>query len=349
MTDSRPQWALSSSTSGLAERARAHIEARLSSGLSSVEGRQLARREVARPFSRRLCRALITYYGALGVVAFAASRSGLEIAPVLSPLEGPNGLLVLWQVQVGLVAVALPFLFLLIPLVPTQELAATRTSLLLMEKTLINPILLFSLCGVAWVGVLALWLDEDAAKWCALLGVLFPSIAGVAYSYLQAARIISDPAYVRAESQRLLLDVVDQTLISQAAIEFANGELLRQISAVGIDVKAFVARDGEHALIVPGLTGVIVDVHAERLVDVLGSVLRSSESPLTAVREVDSDSLPDGVEVDSRLNGSLLRLVGDAVNLRTPLLALRRTAFAEFDPSVLARSVADCLVVRTDG
>jgi hypothetical protein len=195
------------------------------------------------PLSRPTAILCAAWFLGLTAVLLIAQNTEWSLLPSLRPSLGGASLDTLWQVQSALVGIALPLLFVLMPLVRNVYLAVTRTAQLLMLDTLINPVLVFALTGVGWIGVVGLYTRSDPAVWACFLGVLAPSLVGVGYAYIRAARIIADAEYVARASQPLLLDLLDASRLETAARDYANGALVSLLNGFGIEPRFFSVDD----------------------------------------------------------------------------------------------------------
>jgi len=305
--------------------------------------------EAGRPFSWTTFAFVGTYFSTLFVIGVLLDAGNTVFAPSLSPVGGSEHLGVLWQVQAGMVTIALPFLFVLMPLIRNEELAVTRSADLLMAHTLINPVLVFSLSGVLWVGAGALWLEHDSVMWIALFLVLLPTTLGVAFAYLRAARVIADPAYVRAASKRLLLARLDDSLIEQGAVEFANGRFVNALASESLSVLPFTPDDDDRWLIFRALrSGTLSDLRLPQLIVWLRELPRPNPPTQTPAHRIDPQAEPlelDIVPTESTDVGYWCLLIGDYIKMGSAIAVLQRDRFAEFDIKQMAAALDACLVV----
>ncbi len=334
------EWQPETARGGLVTSARRHIRKKLRAELSWPQKVEAGLRSLSQPQSRPLRLGVVVYFAALFLIAVGLAAWEPSVLPNLRPLQG-DGMSVLWQVQAALVAVALPFLFVLMPLIRNDEMAVTRTAQLLMADTLINPILLFSLAGVVWMSFAALWLDRDSAKWLSVLFVFLPTVLGIAFAYLRSARIISDRAYVRRASVPLLLNLVDRSVVEQAAIEYANGALVGLLSAELFESSPWMP-SGNWIIVEANRSGVVSDVDGARL---LASIRRLPPAEPMATTQPDPEAAPTDVAAPGDRRGHLITLIGDRVLKGSSLLALREESFGPLDRASLATQLGDCFSI----
>lgn len=300
--------------------------------------------EPGQPGSWRLVRAIGLYFAFLLVLAVTFRLLEPSLLPDWRPASTEDGLVATWQVLAALVAAALPFLFVLLPLVRNEALAVTRTAQVLMADTLLFPILAFGLAGTVWTGVATIWLSSDTSLWIAFFFVLTPTALGVGFAYLTAGRIISDPQHVRRQAMRLLLEIIDDTLIEQQSIAYANGELVELLESNGFRRSELFA-EPDDAIAIPALQdGVLRDVNKDGLQDWLQSLVTQAVPSATYQT---ADTTPDEVAIPSDDERGWWRpLIGERLSVGAPVVLLSHAVHEEIDAKELATTLARSLEVE---
>ncbi len=292
--------------------------------------------------SWRLLVGIAVYFGGLLVLALVLSATNPTFLPDWRPFPGPDGIFTTWQVLAALVAAALPFLFVLLPLVKDEALAVTRTAQVLMADTMIYPILAFGLGGTIWTGAAALWLSSDGSVWIAFNLVLVPTAVGVGFAYFAAGRIISDPQHVRKQSMRLLLEIMDDALIEQQSRAYANGDLVELLEAKGIQ-KSELFVEPDDATPVPALReGQLRDIDRNGLqawLDELAQTVPTVPSAAFQTAEIEPEQI---VSSDDR-RGWWRPLLGDRIQTGQPIVLLPAAAREAVDPDEVAITLDRCL------
>jgi hypothetical protein len=283
----------------------------------------VAASEPMQPRGRLVLGVVTAYFAVLLVGVLVADWLEPTILPALRPLLSEDGLTTTWQVQAALVAAALPFLFVLIPLVRNEALALQRTAQVLMADTWIYPILVFSLAGALWIGISVVWFQNDASRWLAFALVLVPSAVGVGYAYLSAARIIANPDHVRGKSMKLMQAIADDALVEQRGQAYANGELLDCLRPYQIE-KQDLFSTPEGAVPVTALRdGVLADVDTTSLSKWLHE-LGNLASGVTEANYLQADAQPaEFIPPTEGPYGWWAPLIGDKVKVGGPVILIR--------------------------
>ena len=303
-------------------------------------------REPGQSGSWRVIVTIAAYFSGLLLIALALRVIDPTFLPEWRPRSDSDDLRTAWQVQAALVGAALPFLFVLLPLVKNEALAPTRTAQVLLADTLIFPILTFGLAGVIWIGVTTTWLSTDGGVWLTYFFVLVPTTLGVGWAYFSASRIISDAQRLRTQSERLVVALIDDALVDQQGQAYANGELVDLLEEHGIR-KSGPLLEADDAI-------PVLAVREGRLTDVNRAALRAWLQELDVIlHKAPSASFQTGVDgpaasiaTAAEVRGWWRPLIGDGIQAGQPVVVLLALAGHEVvDPTELAITLDRCLRV----
>lgn len=259
--------------------------------------------------------------------AVALKGSRIRLLEFLAPGDAVGTLHTLWQVQAALVALAFPFLLLLVQFAQDDEVAALGTSEVLARASFIRPAMEFATVGLASVSVLSAWLASHPALVLGIVLIELPTLGLLIWCYSRALELLFDRPLLQRRSAELLEEKLTSSMEELWALHRANQLLLEGLREVGI----------EHAYVGPDEfddrwwsvsvddTGRISDIDRRGVAQMIQGLPRKGVSAGADPKEPNSES-PDAQKEESV--GRIYKLCGDTVVAGDTVMLLRRSAFS---------------------
>jgi hypothetical protein len=326
--------------------ARAQLSARADLSEVPFWEQWWSRRDVRNSLGWVLAVAAAIQFGSYGLVRFP-----WDFWPSLQGGD-PGGLQqVLWQVDAGLVAIALPVLFLI-----SQHAASLHDDMLglpvaevLRSETGMVPILVFAAFGLARVGADAVWFQAQAVLTFDFFAVFLVTLALLGFASLRLFQLATSPlvlkSHAEAHLQARLADAIDDSW----AVTRGNDAFVQAIEAAeGLTIRynpfaAAAVDDGEWIKVAPSAASEIADLHPTRLTRLLATLVSPSAPVAAATAEPTVQAgTPERPQV------AIVRLAGESVRALSPVLVLRRDAFADTDSDAAWETIKSAYQMSAD-
>lgn len=243
----------------------------------------LRRREFGRPGNRLALGAVL-----IGLVAIAALTLGidalnLDFLPSRRPVDPAADLATLWQVQAAMVAIGFPLLVLFIEFARSKAVLAKSSGEILTHATFIVPGLVFAAGGVVTIGFGSAWLPTDTCLVMMFTLIFIPSVVALLWAYWTALRLFFDQRDLQRRSLSLLKDRLRRSIDHAWTTGLANYLLLESLRTTGAERAILgideLADDPDWLVVRTGRGGLITDVNARKLREVLDQVAASRLPP----------------------------------------------------------------------
>jgi hypothetical protein len=275
------------------------------------------------------------------VLALVVVAGLLVTLPVLffrNPSEGGavDSFAALWQVQATVAAIALPLLGFVMQVAGERGQTAARTHEVLTRRSWIFPIAVFALLGTCFIGFSALWI-RGSVSIAVSYGWFVLSVVLALFAYYRSLACLFDPSLLRAEALALTKERMSRSLGMSVCRRRANNRLVEAIRDLNGEYMPFVG-DADDWFVVPLDPEVtVIDVHLARVLGALRKLRpRDTAGPVGA----DDLAAPSSNADEHRLR--LMILVGQQTRLLSREgLAVRRSAYAEFDEGRLSAAVRE--------
>ncbi len=214
---------------------------------------------------------VVALYAALLILEGNHSRSNSDSTSTDSPLT------IIWQVQVALTATLLPILVFSISFSRDEATRALRTTEILVYYTGVFPAIVIALTSAFCLGVSTLWCSHYSTNHIPHFVLLASTLIVIAFSYIQALKLLFEPNVIRDKSIELLKTKMRRSMKRSMDARIGNSILLARMAAHGVTYNPFFLiakrQHAYHRHLTP-TSGVIVDIN----LSILDSVVRALNS-----------------------------------------------------------------------
>jgi hypothetical protein len=308
------------------------------------QGRPAARRVALLVQRRALPLAIIVQVA----VAAVAVGVGLVLQPriwsSLAPVSPDDALIALWQVHLGFVSIAFAGLAVLLQLAAEPVITARSLRADLFRHTFFVAILFQALAGAIQLGVVALWFDSSSALVIEFFLVVAVTVAAVAFAYLRATALFTNPALAVELGKKALREELLDSIYADAARTKAN-ELLHDAIPRAWRVSYRHAKDVQLLVRFPGAC-VVRDVDLRPLLDVQVELDRASTAVAHSHPWKDSGSAASDAGSAQKPLLRILVGVGESVAAGEACFALEQSAVVSHSLASIENRLRAALVTE---
>lgn len=248
----------------------------------------------------------------------------------------------LWQIDAGLVAIALPIVFVVV-----QQLTSfhdTSQSLpvaeVLRQETDLLPLLSIAALGLARCGADSIWFRSNVVLLIDFVLVFLPTLTALLVVSSKLLSLSTDPRRLREKAVAVLLWRLRSAVIESWTFSVGNEMLQQRVaSSENLTIRysqiEFTHDDDDWQSVYPATSTDLYDVHADRLVYAFESLSYQSGDEFNVLADQSEAPSPSGSLRDpfgSRSVDIYFYLkVGERLSLSRPGFALRRSVFPGVD------------------
>ncbi|MFB3886993.1 MAG: hypothetical protein ACE144_17345 [Thermodesulfobacteriota bacterium] len=135
----------------------------------------------------------------------------------------------MWQVQASIAAVALPILLFVIELSKDDKQSSMRSHEVLIRKTGVFPIIVFSLAGTFHIGLDIAFFPKESVFLLDFIVVFFLTIIFAVFAYLSALKLLFSPVRMKRTAMAVAKEKMEESLDGSIEIRLANGRLFEKL------------------------------------------------------------------------------------------------------------------------
>jgi hypothetical protein len=296
---------------------------------------------------------------ALQVISFFAVFYHWALWSGFEPSHPATIQAVLWQVDAGLVAIALPIVF-----VVAQQSASMHNSSaslpiaeVLRQETDLLPMLSIAALGLARCGIDSIWFRSDVVLLIDFGIIFLPTLAMLLLVSSKLFSLSSDPKKLRDKAVEVLLWRLRDAVIESWVFSVGNETLQQRVGnseslVIRYSPIEFTQDETDWQSIYPLTSAELSDVHAGRFVEAFEHLLSQSGQEFNVVADALTVSQPSGTlggPFDSQSVDVYFYLkVGERLSISRPAFAVRRSLFHELDSEDAWREVQSAMKLGTD-
>lgn len=259
-------------------------------------------------------------------------------------------LLVLWQVQAGLAAFALPLLLFVIETARSDSSAgAARIHEVLLRHTALFPIMIGALAGTLVIGV-SLIFRPSHSPWPVFALILVATLISAIFAFYRALELTFSRTRLRAATLELLTEQMRISATASTLRRMANNLLPARLEAIGFDYTPILSRKErkEFVEVISRREGLVEDLNLELLED-LAALLSSRRIIPTANWLFDGAQITLGLrsEATPTPQPRWVTICGERLRAdRTPILFVPKEGYAHLTLDQIRTAADRVLIIR---
>lgn len=270
---------------------------------------------------------MAAYCAVVLTVSMVVHWTSMSVFGSFAPENAAQSLQTTFQVQAALLALAGPFLLLLIQFSHDSGVAARPTSEVLARETSARAVMEFAVGGLMVVAIVSNWLVSDGAVIIVVVLVTAPTVLLVAQAYVISLNLLLNASALLRKSSELLQAKLKGSMRELWVLQRGNELLLSQLAQHGVVAsrRALVRDDERWWPLIASRSGRIADMNLPSLVALLTSFPRAVPSVGPP-----PEPAPSIGHAPLREESPLIYMLhecGDRVAAGAPIFLLNREAF----------------------